>query len=66
MPKIFFVGEAEDSFFLIYQWTQHGLQPPRVNKQKQKMAKTKSNQIIGKTPFVRTKGDGETLRKKTP
>ena len=30
------------------------------------MAKTKLNQIVGKTPFVRTKGDGETLRKETP
>lgn len=65
MPKIFFVGEAED-FFFIYQWTQHGLQPLRMNKQKQKMAKTKLNKIVGKTPFVHTKGDGETLRKETP
>ena len=30
------------------------------------MPKTKFNKIVGKTPFVHTKGDGETLRKETP
>ena len=30
------------------------------------MAKTKSNQIVGKTLFICTKGDWETLRKGTP
>lgn len=30
------------------------------------MEETNLNQIVGKTPFVRTKGDGETLKKETP